>query len=62
MDYEYQDNVAKVSWSDAEGRFELRILNNLKAYTDGETAEDQAEGKGELIRLAKDKGYIVIED
>lgn len=61
MDFEYQNNVAKVSWNDPEGRFEMHILNKLKAHTVGETPEEHEQAKPDLIKLAKDKGYAVIE-
>lgn len=59
---EYANNVAKVSWSDENTRFELKILNILKAHTEGETLEDHQAAKPELILIAKDKGYTVIEN
>ncbi len=58
---EYANNVAKINWNDAEGRYELRILNILKAYTNGTTPDEHAAAKGELVIMAKEKGYTVIE-
>lgn len=38
-------------------RFELHIDGVLKAYTDG----DHEAGKREMIQLAEEKGYTVID-
>lgn len=58
---EFENNVAKVSWNETEGRFELHILNILKAYSNGSTPEEHEEGKKELVTIAKEKGYTVVE-
>lgn len=55
------DNVAKVSWNELEGRYELHILNILKAYTNGADRAAHDAAKPELCQLASDKGYTVIE-
>ncbi|MEK4132009.1 hypothetical protein NYE67_20555 [Solibacillus sp. FSL W8-0474] len=59
---EFQNNVAKVRWNIELGRWELRILNILKAHTDGETKEEHDANKGALVGLATVKGYTVIDE
>jgi hypothetical protein len=56
-----ENNVAKVSWNETEGRYELKVLNKLKAYSNGDTQAEHDEAKKELCQLAADKGYTVIE-
>lgn len=53
-------NLAHVKFSKKDSRWELWILGKLKAYANGETDQEQEEGKAELIKLAKSKGYTVI--
>lgn len=61
------NNVAKISWCDGHKRYELHILNKLKAYSTADepdqenNQETHAQGKKDLIKLAQDKGYTVIE-
>jgi hypothetical protein len=57
---ELANNIAKVSWNEAEARFELRILNQLKAFTNGADRAEHEAAKPELITMAKEKGYTVI--
>ena len=56
-----ENQIAKVKWNEIEGRYELRILNQLKAYSSGEDRAKHEEGKKELCSMAKTKGYTVIE-
>lgn len=54
------NQVAKVSWNEEFMRFELHILNKLKAYTQGTDANEHMAGKRELSLIAVEKGYTVI--
>ena len=58
---EYANNVAKVSWSELNQRYELRVLNKLVACSQGVTMEEHATGKAELVELGRSKGYEVVE-
>lgn len=58
--YGYND-VAKVSWNDGEGRWELHIDNVLKAHTVGDDKAEHDANKIELKKLATTKGYEVVE-
>lgn len=64
---DFSNNIAKLDWNEQEGRYELRLLNKLKAYShkdaidQDDTKETHATGKKDLIKLAKEKGYVVIE-
>ena len=58
---EYANNVAKVSWNEADQRYELRVLNKMVACSQGVTSEELEEDKAELIKIAKFRGYEVIE-
>lgn len=49
------EHIAKIVFSEAEGRHELYIDDRLKAYTTDATDES----KQELQQLAQDKGYKV---
>jgi hypothetical protein len=53
--------MAFIYWNEIEKRYELKIENKLKAYTQGETKEDHDEAKKELRRLAEEKGYTVYD-
>lgn len=57
---EYANQVAKVGWNSELNRYELNIFG-LKAYTSGESQAEHDKGKVELIRMASEKGYTVIE-
>lgn len=63
---EYANNVAKISWNDAENRYEIHILNKLKAFSTTEkpgqenNKETHEQGRKELVELVKEKGYTVI--
>lgn len=56
------NNVAKISWQAQDERYELRILNKLKAYTEGTTRAEHDAAKKELASLAHERGYTVIND
>jgi hypothetical protein len=49
--------LAFIYWSEQEKRYELKIDNKLKAYTEG----DHESGKPNLRELAEEKGYTVLE-
>ena len=53
---EYANNVAKVSWNEADQRYELRVLNKMVACSQGVTSEELEEDKAELIKIAKFRG------
>lgn len=61
------NNIARVIWDERELRYELYILNKLKAYStveeegQEETKENHEQGRKDLIKMAKDKGYTVID-
>lgn len=60
-EYGYND-VAKVSWNDEAGRWELHIDNVLKAHTAGDDKAEHDVNKAELKKLAMVKGYTVIDE
>jgi hypothetical protein len=57
-----QPTLAKIYWNPQTIRYELRILNVLKAYSTGKTQEIHEEGKALLCKLANENGYTVIND
>lgn len=48
--------LAFIYWSEADKRYELKIDNTLKAYTEG----DHESGKATLRSMAEEKGYKVL--
>lgn len=57
---EPQKNVAKVMWNPLTYCYELRVLNILKAVTTGIDRAAHDAARPQIIALAKDKGYTVI--
>lgn len=50
------NNKAIITWVENEQRYELRIDDKLKAYTQ----DDHAAGMNEMIEIVEKKGYVAI--
>lgn len=48
-------------WNDSEERYELKINNKLIGYTSGEDRAEHDIGKETLGKMAKVKGYTVLD-
>lgn len=52
--------LAFIYWSDEDKRYELKIDNKLKGYTNGVKDPDHSTGRDTLKKIAMDKGYEVL--
>jgi hypothetical protein len=62
MEKQFANNVVKVRWNIAKGRWEFYLLGKLQAVTAGVTGEQHDKRRDQIISKMKDKGYTVIED
>lgn len=53
-------SLAFIYWSELDKRYEMKIDNKLKAFTEGRSEKEHDNGKNNLEAMAEEKGYKVI--